>query len=589
MPKASIDLHTPKAKIWKVKLETLLKRLATTSLPEVFLVSIFVLERWWSNSDFSYPSEIFIPLILFGVLTSAGFYLYKRLMPDNLSAHIAALALGYSLYAYQFIENSWLGIRLLKVLPHNLATPLTKSLFLVVILGLIYALGGWSVSKMINRYQSIARLQLYKVLLFAILFVFMIQLFKVGSRLLDIHKELSYRYPSPALTKPAKSSIQPKPDIYYLEYEDYTNAQVLKDVYHYDETPFLDFLASQGFVNRPAAYSNYPVTTSSIASTLAMNYLPEFGDMFGEQRHWQTAFPYRDIINDPPLTKILKQSGYQFDMLSSWWDFTRLGIKADSNPTISYRLKILNKPFFLSDLQRDMLNKSVLSPWLKKGLSLGRRAFIKYDLDRNPKENFLSQQAALEKIVSRTDNSTPHFIFGFYLLPHTPYIFNADGSPTAYDVERNDNGADENIKYANQVAYLNGQIEKTIKLIKSHSPNAVIIIQSDEGSYPKSFRFELTPNHYYNPINLSIPEMRQKTAILASYYTPGVDPALTSKELSSSVNAFRFVLNQYLGYNLPMLPDCHFAAGDKYSLYNYQLITDKLTGQSAPAACQQYE
>ena len=82
--------------------------------------------------------------------------------------------------------------------------------------------------------------------------------------------------------------------------------------------------------------------------------------------------------------------------------------------------------------------------------------------------------------------------------------------------------------------------------------------------------------------------MKQKLGILASYYMPGVDKDIVKNEINSSVNSFRFVLDHYLGYNLAMLPDCHFAAGDKYSLYDYELITDRLLGTFS-AACRKYE
>jgi hypothetical protein len=419
--------------------------------------------------------------------------------------------------------------------------------------------------------------------------MFSVQVFKVTDRYISIRSQLHYRYPKPDLAYNSSGVAPLKPDIYYLEYEDYTNAEVLKNVYGYDAGPFLKSLEAKGFVNRDNAYSNYPVTMSSIASTLSMNYLPEFEKMFGQNNKWQTGFAYRDIVKNPPIAQVLRQHGYKFDMLSSWWDFTRTNIQADSNPTEAYRLDILNHQIFLSDLQRDIINRSFLSALLKKGLRAGKHNIISYNLDNNPKELFYRQLAAVNQIADRQDKTNPHFVFGFFLMPHSPYIFNADGSPTNYDVERNDNDADENVKYRNQVEFLNKKILETVSYIKLHSPNSVIIIQSDEGSYPKEFRYELTPNHYYNPISLDLPKMRQKMGVMASYYMPRIDNKITAKQLDSSVNAFRFVLNKYLGYNLQMLPDCHFAAGDKYSLYNYQLITDKLKDQPAPLQCHQYQ
>jgi hypothetical protein len=134
------------------------------------------------------------------------------------------------------------------------------------------------------------------------------------------------------------------------------------------------------------------------------------------------------------------------------------------------------------------------------------------------------------------------------------------------------------------VTYLNTRLKELISHIRSKSPDAVIIIQADEGPYPKDFRFKLEPGHYYDPADLTDEKMRQKFSILASYYLPGVADA----QVTSSVNVFRTVLNRYLGYSLPMLPDCHLSTGDKFTIYSYQEVSQRLTGESDPS-CSQYD
>jgi hypothetical protein len=319
-----------------------------------------------------------------------------------------------------------------------------------------------------------------------------------------------------------------------------------------------------------------------------MNYLPEFKDMFGSDSGWQTLFPYRSILNNPPIAQTLKQNGYAYNQVSSWWDFSRLRVKADTNPDKSFRLNVFSAHLYLSDLQRDIVHKSVFSPWLKKGIGFGKTPVLKYDLDRNPKENFNAQVSSLKTIASRNNKSQPNFTFAHILAPHPPYVFNKDGSPTTYDNEANDNGIPEKVKYTNELTYVNGRIKDTIAYIKKQSPNAVIFIQADEGPYPSQFRGDITAEHNYDPRNLSLADMKQKFGIMASYYMPGVDSSEV-KNINASVDVFRFILDHYLGYDLPMLPDCQFAMGNKFSVYDYGLVTDKLTGQPAPQECKQYE
>jgi hypothetical protein len=251
---------------------------------------------------------------------------------------------------------------------------------------------------------------------------------------------------------------------------------------------------------------------------------------------------------------------------------------------------MFGKSFWLTDLQRDIFGKSVLFPLLDKGLHIDNLTVAAYQNDRNPTQNFETQVAAVKKIASSSKGTAaPQFTFAHFLSPHDPYIFDNTGATPKYNQDRTDEGADETVKYTNQVTYLNTQIQSIIASIRQDDPKAVIVLQADEGPYPKEFRGTLTPTHYYDPINLQLPQMRQKFGVLASYYLPGVSQGATTSHINANVNSFRFVLNQYLGYQLPLLPDCQFTTGDKYKLYNYQQVTGKLDGTTNPAQCAAYK
>ena len=559
-----------------------------TPLAEILFITTFILIRWWNNSDFSYPSEVLIPIGAFAVLVTVVFYVYRAILGPGLAAHLASLALSYLFYIFQFVESSSFGRFIEDLLPQGLSTAFNRSLLLALILGIICGLSAWAVNFIVDRLDFLKKVQPYKVLLFAIVFIFSIQLFRTGARLIELRHQLNYQYQAQVLNTSGGQAPTSKPDIYYLVFDRYTNAETLKDNFGYDNSALISFLDDQGFATRPNAYSNYPFTMSSIASTLTLSYFPELEKRFGADGRWQSAAPYRSILNNPPIAQILSNYGYKFNQVSSWWDFTRIGIKADSNPSQSYRLRAFNKSFFLSDLQRDIFFKSVLSPWLKKGLVLGDYGVLKYDIDRNPVENFDAQIASLKGIASRADRSVPQFNFAHILAPHPPYIFDADGKSPNYDVESNDNGVDETVKYANELTYINKRLQNLILDIKQTSPGAVIVLQADEGPYPKQFRGPMSPEDYYDPLELPQAQMKQKLGIIASYYLPDTQAAEVAT-INSSVNVFRFVLNKYFGYSLDILPDCQLATGNKFNLYNYTAVNDRLTNGPLPAECRAYE
>lgn len=574
--------------IWRARARRLARALADTPLPEVLFISTFILIRWWNNSDFSYPSEILLPVIAFGLLASAIFYIYRWVFGPGLAAHLAALALSYLFYVFQFIENARFGRAVYDLLPSFLSSAFTRSLVLALIIGVLCGAAAWAFERLSNRFKLLRQLQLYKVILFAVAFVFVLQLVRTGGRLFELRHQLGYKYQAAAMPAANKQAVSAKPDIYYLVFDRYTNQNVLTQNFNFDNSEMVGFLDQQGFVTRENAYSNYAFTMSSVSSTMAMNYFPEFERKFGRDGRWQSAAPYRSIFNDPPIANVLADQGYQYNHVSSWWDFTRVGIKADKHYAQSYRLNVFNKSFYATDLQRDIFFKSILSPWLKKGISFGDWPVLKYDLDRNPVENFNSQIDSLKAISARSDKNTPQFTLAHVLAPHPPYVFDQNGNTPPYDVESNDNGVDEQVKYANELIYVNKRLKDLIAHIRQTSPDAVVIVQADEGPYPKQFRGPMSPERYYDPLELPQKQMQQKFGILASYYMPGVERGEVEK-INSSVNVFRFVLNHYLGYNMQMLPDCQLSSGNKFNVYNYTVVNDRLTGKALPAACRQFE
>lgn len=552
--------------------------ISRTSLPEIAFISSLIFGHYLLNADFQYPSEIIIPIILFGLIATVIFYGMRAVTQSWFVARIATLALTYALYSFSYLPN-WLRDSGNIFLPKHFETAFATATFTVIILAILCAALGYGIVRISQKFDFLKHLQLHKITLFAVLFIFSTQCLRVANQLYILHRQLAYQYPKPDLKRTPNATVQ-KPDIYYFVFDRYGNNDTLNKVYGLDNNPLTEFLAGQGFVTNLDAKANYPFTMQSISSTLAMQYHTNLGILFGKAKI-QTAFPYRNILANPPIAQVLKQNGYTYNQLSSWWDFTRVGVKADGNQTKSFRLRTLGKNFYLSDLTRDIVNKSILSPWLKKGITVGKNIIIKYDNDNNPRQNFYAQEAAVKQIAGST-HTTPQFTFTHFLAPHDPYIFDAEGSDPKYDGGRNDNGEDETVKYKQEITYLNTQIRDIMTYIRLHSPNAAIVIQSDEGPYPIEFRFALSPGHYYNPSNLPYAQEKQKFGVLASYYMPGVDATTVQQNITASVNPFRFILKQYLGYDLEMLPDCQFATGDKYVIYAYENETPKL--QTNPSA-----
>jgi|GEM_PF-5547270 len=79
------------------------KQAANSPIPAILLIASVLFARYMPNSDFSYPSEIFLPITLFGLLSVAAFYIYRwSFRGKSGPAHVATFLLIYSLYAFAY-------------------------------------------------------------------------------------------------------------------------------------------------------------------------------------------------------------------------------------------------------------------------------------------------------------------------------------------------------------------------------------------------------------------------------------------------------------------------------------------------------
>ena len=87
----------------------------------------------------------------------------------------------------------------------------------------------------------------------------------------------------PAVAQPAwvvptavSGAAVDRPDIYLIVLDAHGRADVLRDLYGYDESPFLDHLRDKGFYVADRSTSNYCFTELSMGATLNMRYMDEF-------------------------------------------------------------------------------------------------------------------------------------------------------------------------------------------------------------------------------------------------------------------------------------------------------------------------
>ncbi len=358
--------------------------------------------------------------------------------------------------------------------------------------------------------------------------------------------------PGPPVTFPTSLSSESR-DVYYLVFDRYGAASTLEGM-GLDNTPFLDSLRDRGFVLPEGSRANYPKTAHSLASSLNMGYLDFLTERVGPgSADWN---PVYGLLAGSRVADAFRDLGYRYVHIGSRWNPTQRDPSADleiNSDTMAEFSQVLYQTTVLGGLSR---TTGLFSEQL--------------DLRVRERRRTLYQFEALERVARMPE---PTFTFAHILLPHEPYLFEADGTPLSYEAARK-RGFEQ--LFTDQVRFANRKIDAILDVLLagSDAEDPVILLQADEGPHPR--RYTLHPERFRWP-DATDEELRTKLEILNAYYLPGPGEAAPYPGISP-VNSFRLVLSRYFGAQLPLLPDRSHVFVDERHLYDFVEVTGRLAG-----------
>lgn len=352
------------------------------------------------------------------------------------------------------------------------------------------------------------------------------------------------------------------PDVYYIILDAYTSGDVLRDIYGFDNSSFLDNLREMGFYIAPRSQSNYGITGLSLSASFNMNYLDKLDESYSQPdtSDWAPLWP---LLTRGIARRNLECLGYKvitFDTGYYWSGWRDADIFFDPNSTALTKIERAGgvNPFesmliessagrVLTDaatLMPDFVKQAMESPYRE------HRALILYQLD------------SLEKVVPRLEG--PKFVFAHVLIPHPPFVFGANGEEVDQFGAFTLGGADEEMPfeeraamYVAQVKFINQRITLVVDEILERSETPpIIILQGDHG--------------------LDGP-LASQMAILNAYYLPeGGDQLLY--ETISPVNTFRIIFNHYYGGNYGLIKDISYYSRH-VDPFNFILVPNEFAPQ----------
>ncbi|MDP9212300.1 MAG: hypothetical protein M3N59_03425, partial [bacterium] len=348
------------------------------------------------------------------------------------------------------------------------------------------------------------------------------------------------------------------PDIYYLVFDRYGGQVGLSESYDFSNEPFLESLEDRGFFVADASFANYPITASSLASSLNGGLLETTGQV-GDVRARQEFYP---LIKRPEAGRFLQELGYRHLHVGSWWGPSQTIASADQNYEAAWRFGPDAAHVHTGHLASVYLVGTML-------VDLQEKAFGPFQVENQHGTVFNRQFAALEELAAQAGKAdAPRLVTGHILMPHPPFAFDARGGT---EIDRS-KGARQN--FLDQLTYTNTRIEQTVDAILAAYPEGrkpVIVLTADEGEYP------YIGGYAANDTNVNL---REKTNILNAFYFPDGDyvPGRDDSpyETMTAVNNFRVIFNRFFDANLALQPDRIFTVRDVNRPYDFVDVTERV-------------
>ncbi len=341
------------------------------------------------------------------------------------------------------------------------------------------------------------------------------------------------------------------PDIYYIILDGYSRDDTLRQVFNYDNSPFLESLEDKGFFVAHCSQANYAQTELSLSASLNFNYLDQLGDTFFEGNDDRSAL--WPLILHSAVRRYLEDFGYSVVAFETGFNWTQMK-DADQYLTPAFRpLQEMGLVSGLSGFETLLIRSSAF--FILTDAAEVLPGFLVPNLDQHVMTHRARVLFVLGRLEHLPSSPGPKFVFVHIVSPHSPLVFAPDGEllDRSYwaDIAPGEMIADQdryNTGYIYQIQYLNSRMEDIVNtIIEDSATPPIIIIQGDHGSEKASHR---------NRMN-----------ILNVYYLPDGGEAMLYDSISP-VNSFRVIFSYYFGADFPILDDISYYStyADPYSL-----------------------
>ncbi len=337
---------------------------------------------------------------------------------------------------------------------------------------------------------------------------------------------------SAATAPPATNTVSDEdhPDIYFIIFDEFAGFDVAKEYWKYHEVDkFVEFVESRGFFVAEESRSRSTVTLHLMAELLNYKEFPVDDE---------NVNLYYNDINHSRVVRQLRSLGYTtvtFDETRYWYQ--------------TYTPMPADHPFFYEEANKttdlgaffDEFGVLVTESTMLKAFERYYKPISAEPILIEQHREYVSFTA--EKIGDLSEIPSPKFVYVHLMIPHNPFIFDANGNRVDPIFYQNWN------YYLDQYQFTIGIMQRMIDNIlqdadPQHPP--VIVIQSDHGArngfaswHTDAVTLEDYPQEYANHI-------------LNILYLPGFDTSQLPQDLKP-INTFPLIFNHYFHTDIPLV------------------------------------
>jgi hypothetical protein len=369
-------------------------------------------------------------------------------------------------------------------------------------------------------------------------FLILIPLLQIGFHYMAVQKAIA----APGTQESGLQAQADPPDIYFIILDSYSREDLYKSAFGFDNSPFVNQLNGLGFQVMMCSRSNYNATALSLSSMLNMAYEQTLGVEASAVSAGKN--PMIPLIQHNEVREDLEKMGYTFYTFDN--EFPGLdwpGTTKINPPT---------QETWASDQLNPTENLFIKNTALKilVDSQVGMFKQIQTTINNPFSTHIKLTQFTLKALPGTASLAGPKFVYAHFLLPHRPFVFDAQGNirTDTHYFDKDGNPVNDDyykLGYVGGTEYVNSQMIPILSsILKNSQKPPIIIMMGDHGYAWKDTNFEN----------------------LISLYLPGNQPSQFYPTITN-VNIFRTLFNQYFGGNYRMLPDISYRIDFKKGIY----------------------